>query len=617
MQQMSQVSKAASTLASIAVVLLACAVLLDILTREVFGVGYSAIYELAWHLFDIVFLLGFAYALLGDRHVRVDIFFARFSPPIQKLIRLNSLLVLAVPFLTFFAFDIWQMVYQSFIQQEVSSDPGGLKYRFVIKGVLFVGVVLLLLQTVVLVLKYLKELKNYRYYLIVGWVAFGSVVFWAYHTDIVYLIHPVILLGIVAFSLLMLGVEVAFVFGGVALLFAGITYEVDTAVLEMLPYRTYGIMTNFTLLAVPLFIFMGLILERSKIAEDLLLSLGQLFGVVRGGLAMSVVLVGAILGASTGIIGASVVMMTLIALPLMLRHNYSPTLATGSIAASGTVGQIIPPSVALIILGDQMHLNMRELFQAAIIPSLLLIGLYVLYILIFSFFNKNLAPAITLDEPYRQVALKALRAIFPPIGLILVVLGSILTGIASPTQSAALGVFGALLLAWWRNLLNFELLKYATHETVMLTAMIFLILIGATAFSLVFGELGGGSMVLGFFTQEHIDKSMFIIIAMLVVFILGFFVDFIEIIFIVVPILLPIVYALGIDPIWFGVLIAMNLQASFLTPPFGFALFYLKGAAKDLVSTGVIYRGVIPFIILQLVALGIVIAFPDIIFWGR
>ncbi|HHO41750.1 MAG TPA: TRAP transporter large permease subunit [Epsilonproteobacteria bacterium] len=612
-----KISFGASTIASGAVLLLAFAVLLDIIAREVFGVGYSAIYELAWHFFDIIFLFGFAYALATDRHVRVDIFFARFSPTIKSLIRLNSLFLLAVPFLTFFLLDIWQLVAQSYIQQEVSSDPGGLKYRFIIKSVLFVGVMLLLIQALWLAFKHYRKLAKYRFKLFGFWACLGFVIWWAYQTDMTFFVHPVILLGVVAFGLLMLGVEVAFVFGGVALLFAGITYEVDIAVLEMLPYRTYGIMTNFTLLAVPLFIFMGLILEKSKIAEDLLLSLGRLFGVVRGGLAISVVLVGAILGASTGIVGASVVMMALIALPLMLKYNYSPQLASGTIAASGTLGQIIPPSVALIILGDQMHLNMRDLFQAAIIPGIILIGLYIAYILIFALADKRLAPAITLEQPYSEVFISALKAIIPPIGLILLVLGSILAGVASPTQSAALGVFGAIALAWWRGVLSFALLRYAMGETVMLTSIIFLILIGATAFSLVFSQLGGGDMVLGFFTQDTMNESIFVLIAMAIIFVLGFFVDFIEIIFIIVPILLPIIDALAIDPIWFAILIAMNIQASFLTPPFGFALFYLKGAAKDLISTGVIYRGVIPFIILQLVALGIVILFPNIIFLGR
>ncbi|MDQ7046091.1 MAG: TRAP transporter large permease subunit [Sulfurovum sp.] len=429
-------------------------------------------------------------------------------------------------------------------------------------------------------------------------------------------IDPVFLMFALALLLLLIGFQVAFVFAGVAVFFAVITDEVGLHALEMLPYRTYGIMGNVTLMAIPLFIFMGLILEKSKMAEGLLLSMGKLFGQVRGGLAISVVLVGAILAASTGIVGASVVMMSLIALPLMLKHQYSPALASGSIAASGTLGQLIPPSIVLIILGDQMHLSVGDLFRAAVVPGLLLIILYVVYILIVAHFNKDMAPAIVCDEPYADIVKEALKAIMPPLLLIAVVLGSIFMGIASPSESAAVGVIGAGLLALFNRTFSFALIRYASIETVKLTAMIFMILIGATAFSLVFGALGGGDMAMEFFSSDGDmgDKWTFILIAMLVIFILGFFIDFIEIAFVVVPILVPIVALLGIDPIWFAILIAMNLQASFLTPPFGFALFYLKGAAGDKVSTGAIYKGVIPFIGLQLLALGIIVMFPELIY---
>jgi len=342
--------------------------------------------------------------------------------------------------------------------------------------------------------------------------------------------------------------------------------------------------------------------------------MGKLFGQVRGGLAISVVLVGAILAASTGIVGASVVMMSLIALPLMLKHNYSPALASGSIAASGTLGQLIPPSIVLIILGDQMHLSVGDLFRAAVVPGLLLITLYVIYILVISYLNKDIAPAIVSDEPYGTVLKEAIKEIIPPLLLIGVVLGSIFAGIASPSESAAIGVLGAVVLAVGKKTFSFEMLRYAAIETVKLTAMIFMILIGATAFSLVFNELGGGDMAMEFFAGDMGDKWMFILIAMLVIFLLGFFIDFIEIAFVVVPILVPIVASFGIDPIWFAILIAMNLQASFLTPPFGFALFYLKGAAGDKVSTGAIYKGVIPFILLQVLALGIIVMFPELIY---
>jgi tripartite ATP-independent transporter DctM subunit len=349
-------------------------------------------------------------------------------------------------------------------------------------------------------------------------------------------------------------------------------------------------------------------------AEDLLLSMGKLFGSIRGGLAISVVLVGAILAASTGIVGASVVMMSLIALPLMLKHGYSSSLSSGAIAASGTLGQLIPPSIVLIVLGDQMHLSVGDLFRAAVVPGLLLIVLYIVYILIVAFLRPQMAPAIKSDQPYSHILKDALKAIIPPLLLIGAVLGSIFAGITSPTESASIGVIGAFVLAMYNRVFSWSLVRYAAIETVKLSAMIFMILIGATAFSLVFNELGGGDMALDFFTGDIANKWTFIFIAMAVIFMLGFFIDFIEISFVVVPILVPIVASFGIDPIWFAILIAMNLQASFLTPPFGFALFYLKGAAGDKVNTSDIYKGVIPFILLQLVALLIIIKFPDLIY---
>jgi len=508
------------------------------------------------------------------------------------------------------------MTMQSYLQNEVSSDPGGLTHRWLIKAMLVLSFVLLILQALSEILKAYhrieKKIVLWRTLRIVLLV--GTLVYVAWYNRLEFWFDPVFLMFGLALVLLMAGFQVAFVFAGVALFFALISDEVGLGVLEMLPYRTYGIMGNVTLMAVPLFIFMGLILEKSKMAEGLLISMGKLFGQVRGGLAISVVLVGAILAASTGIVGASVVMMSLIALPLMLKHNYSPALASGSIAASGTLGQLIPPSIVLIILGDQMHLSVGDLFRAAVVPGLLLIVLYVIYILVISYINKDVAPAIVSDEPYGAVLKEAIKEIIPPLLLIGVVLGSIFAGIASPSESAAIGVLGAMLLAVGKRNFSFEMVRYAAIETVKLTAMIFMILIGATAFSLVFNELGGGDMAMEFFAGDMGDKWMFILIAMLVIFLLGFFIDFIEIAFVVVPILVPIVASFGIDPVWFAILIAMNLQASFLTPPFGFALFYLKGAAGDKVSTGAIYKGVIPFIGLQLVALLIIVMYPELIY---
>jgi len=419
---------------------------------------------------------------------------------------------------------------------------------------------------------------------------------------------------ITALVLLLVGFPVAFAFGSAAIFTAFFAPDVGIEVFNLLPFRIYGIMQNFNLIAVPLFIFMGLILEKSKIAEAMLLSIGKLFGSVRGGLAISTVLVGAVLAASTGIVGASVVMMSVISLPIMINHGYSKSLASGTIAASGTLGQIVPPSIVLIILGDVMSVDVGSLFRAALAPALLLIGLYVLYILIISYLNPHIAPAIVNDNVNKkELILSALKAIIPPAILIMIVLGSIFMGVATPTESAAFGAIGAILLTLLNRSFTFATLQYASMETVKMTSMIFMILIGATAFSLVFNESGGADMVLEFFSEDIADKWTFIAIAMIAIFILGFFVDFLEITFIVIPILVPILAHFGIDPVWFAILIAINLQASFLTPPFGFALFYLKGAAGDQVSTGDIYRGVIPFIGLQLLALGTLVLFPEIV----
>ena len=423
-----------------------------------------------------------------------------------------------------------------------------------------------------------------------------------------------IILFIVAFILLMIGVPVAFAFGGSAIIAAILDPNIGLDVFGLLPYRIYGIMQNFTLMAVPLFIFMGFILEKSKIAENMLESIGKLFGPIRGGLAIAIVIVGAILAASTGIVGASVVMMTIISLPIMLKHNYSPKLASGVIAASGTLGQLIPPSIVLIILGAVMQISVGDLFKAAIIPGLIIVGLYILYVLIVAFIKPEIAPAIKSDEPYSKILKDALKSLVAPFILIMLVLGSIFAGFATPTESAAIGAVGSIILTFFYRSFNFELLRYATVETVKITSMIFMILIGATAFSLVFNESGAGDMVTSFFTDDISNKYLFIAITMILIFILGFFIDFIEITFIVIPILLPIVEAFDIDPLWFALLIAINLQTSFLTPPFGFSLFYLKGAAGDKIDTKDLYIGVIPFILIQILTLFIVLFFPKLIY---
>ena len=424
------------------------------------------------------------------------------------------------------------------------------------------------------------------------------------------------MIALVMFSvvlvLLLVGVPVAFAFGGVAMIFAFFTPDIGFEVFNVLSFRIYGIMSNQTLMAVPLFIMMGLILEKSAMAERLLLSMSAMFGSIRGGLGVSVVLVGALLAASTGIVSASVVMMSVIALPLMLNAGYNKSLATGTIASSGTLGQIIPPSIILIILGDVMSVSVGDLFKGAILPGITLVGLYIAYILIRAYLKPSDAPALKLEK--KVTFLELLFAIMPPLLLMIFVLGSIFAGLASPTESAAFGVFGGFILSAINKKLDFKMIQYALLETLKLSGMIFMILIGATAFSLVFNELGGTDIILDFFSNDIGDVWVFIAISMFAIFILGFFIDFIEISFIVVPILVPITEAFGIDPIWFAILIAMNLQASFLTPPFGLSLFFIKGSAGDSVTTLDIYKGIIPFIVLQLIGLGLVLLFPNLVF---
>ncbi|WP_404365227.1 TRAP transporter large permease subunit [Marinobacter sp.] len=415
----------------------------------------------------------------------------------------------------------------------------------------------------------------------------------------------------VALLMLMWGFPVAFVFGGLALLFG--VFAVGPDLFAFMPFRIMSIMQNTVLMAVPLFIFMGIVLQKTKLAEQLLESMGRLFGGLPGGLAMSTIFVGALLAASTGVVGASVVAMGLISLPVMLAHGYDKKLACGTICASGTLGQIVPPSIILIILGDVLGLPVGDLFRAAVIPGAVLIILYLGYIILLTLWKPKLAPPMerTSDDTRGQEIVKALIAIIPPLALIAVVLGSIFTGIATPTESAALGGVGALLLAIAYRQFSFSLMWQSAQDTVKVTAMVFAILIGATAFSMTFSYTGGDYILEEFLLSLPGEKWGFLIFAMLVILILGFFIDFVEISFIIVPILAPVAEALGINMLWFAILIAMNLQTSFLTPPFGFSLFYLKGVSPPSVRTTDIYRGVLPFIAIQIAVLALIFIFPS------
>lgn len=444
-----------------------------------------------------------------------------------------------------------------------------------------------------------------------------------------------LLLFLSVIVLLLAGFPVAFSLGGTALLFAfaGILGGgFEAAFLSGLPIRVFGIMSNETLLAVPLFVFMGVTLERARIAEDLLDSLSSLFGSLRGGLGISVTLVGMLLAASTGIVGATVVTMGLLSLPTMLKRGYSAEIATGTICASGTLGQIIPPSIILVMLGDVMSsayqrsqlsqgifspktVSVGDLFAGALLPGLLLVLFYIVYLIAVAVFRPSAMPAHSSMDGQAVSMSRLLRALFPPLALIFAVLGSILGGFATPTEAAGVGATGALLIALQRRQLSLERLREVMQSTLRISSMVFFILIGASLFSLVFRGYSGDDGVREILHALPGGAFAAMLVVMLVMFLLGFVLDFIEITFVVVPIVGPVLLAMGLDPVWLGIMIAINLQTSFLTPPFGFALFYLRGVAPATVSTGQIYRGVIPFVAIQLFALLVLAVFPDLVTW--
>lgn len=448
-----------------------------------------------------------------------------------------------------------------------------------------------------------------------------------------------ILAGLMFFGVigvLMLGFPVAFSLAGTALFFALVGWMLgifDPSNFGSLAGRYIGFMTNEVLVAVPLFIFMGIALERSGLAEQLLVTMGKLFGNLRGGLGISVIVVGALLATSTGVIGATVVTMGLISLPAMLRAGYDPKLATGVICASGTLGQIVPPSTVMIFMGDMLSginaqvqmskgnfapepVSVGSLFAGAVLPSILLIGLYLLWVIAKAFFDGKSAPATPVPESERaDLRREVFSALLPPLLLMMAVLGSILAGIATPTEAASVGAIGALILTALKRKLNFAMLREVCLSTATITSMVFVLLFGAAVFSIVFRIMGGENLVHEFLHAMPGGALGATIVVMLVMFVLGFILDTFEIIFIVVPITAPVLLALGVDPVWLGVAIAVNLQTSFMTPPFGFALLYLRSVAPARVTTGMIYRGVIPFVALQILALAMLFFFPDLATW--
>jgi tripartite ATP-independent transporter DctM subunit len=426
-----------------------------------------------------------------------------------------------------------------------------------------------------------------------------------------------LILFVVVFALILVGYPVAFTLGGISMLFGLAIFGVDF--FYLLALRIFGVMNNYVLISVPLFVYMGIMLEKSGIAERLLETMALLFGRVKGGLAISVVVVGGLLAASTGVVGATVITMGLISLPTMLKRGYSVELATGTIAASGTLGQIIPPSVVLVLLGSVLSVSVGDLFSAAFLPGFGLVLVYLIYIWIFAQIYPQSAPSMPKAEVdafmgkgfWRRV----FQAFFLPLLLIMAVLGTIFAGIASPTEAAAVGALGATLLTLFQGKLTYVALQDVMRSTTHITTMVFTILIGATAFSLVFRATGGDDYIVHLIEKSNLHPYTFLALVMLVMFIAGFFIDFIEIIFIIVPVVLPTFIKMKIDLVWLGILMSVNLQTSFLTPPFGFALFYLKGVAPPEVKTAHLYRGVVPFIAMQILLLILIIIFPQIVTW--
>ncbi|MEE9538022.1 MAG: TRAP transporter large permease subunit [candidate division NC10 bacterium] len=417
--------------------------------------------------------------------------------------------------------------------------------------------------------------------------------------------------------LLLLGYPVAFTLGAVGFIFGMMGFGFDF--FYLLPLRIYGVMENYTLLAIPLFVFMGVMLERSGLAEDLLETMGLLFGGMRGGLAISVVVVGALLGASTGIVGATVVTMGLLSLPTMLRRQYSPELATGTICASGTLGQIIPPSLVLIVLADILGISVGAIFVAAFLPGLMLAGIFVVAIALIALFFPGAAPAIPFEERARvsagELFIRSVKVLVPIGALIVGVLGSILMGLAAPTRAAGMGCVGAILITALNGRLTMQRLREVNRSTARITCIVMIILVGAQVFGLSFRGLDGDILVRDMLTSMPGEKWGVIAFIMVLLFFLGFFLEWIEITFIVVPIVAPALIQLDVDLLWFSIVICMNLQTSFLTPPFGWSLFFLKGVAPPEVTTGHIYRGIVPFVALQIVGLVLLLMFPEMALW--
>ncbi len=638
-------------------VLLVLAIAFQVGMRYLFNQNYPKLDEIQWHFYGLVTMVGISYALVSDSHVRVDLLHMKLSRRSQRLIEIIGILVLLCPFIFLMVDQGYDYFYESWRVNEHSNSPTGLPARWALKAVIPLSFILLGLAALARFIHDINALfmasantragENEGAGLRLVFIALGCFTLVAFGLS--FLVESteeklVITMFIGFIALLFTGYPVAWVLAGVGVGFCGLAYLFDNdlmlwtgleGTLTGLDYltlgatinRVYATMSNPVLVALPMFIFMGLMLDESGVAERLMTSMQKLFGTVRGGLAITVTLIGIILAASTGIIGASVVLLGVMSLPSMMQQRYSKPLATGVVAASGTLGILIPPSIMLVIMADQMALSVGDLFMAAVFPGVIIGGLYLLYIFVVSYMKRDVAPVPDgAVAPDWGAVRGVLVAVLPTFGLILTVLGSIFVGITTPTEASGVGALGATLLALGYRKLTLRKLMNVLKSTFNTTAYIFAIFLGATVFSYVLRELGGDELIENMVASTGYGAYGTIGFILFVVFLLGFVLDWIEITLIVLPLMRPIVNGLGLDIpgfdvvdepalIWFVILVAVTLQTSFLTPPVGFALFYLKGVCPPEIKLGDIYRGIIPFVLLQLTGLALVFLLPELATW--
>lgn len=633
--------------------LLIAAIFSQVALRYLLSQNYPKLDEIQWHFYGLVTMIGISYALVTDSHVRVDVLHMQLSRRVQRIIEVFGILTLLTPFIYLMIDQGYDYFYESFRVNERSDSPTGLPGRWAFKAIIPISFVLLALAALSRLIHDCHALwiapeaerqgAGLRRLLLVLAV-FAAICF-----ALTFLVETteeklVIAMFLTFIALLFSGYPVAWVLAGVGVGYCGLAYlfdndlmlwtglestftGLDYLTLGAVVNRVYATMSNAVLVALPMFIFMGLMLDESGVAERLMTSMQRLFGTVRGGLAITVTLIGIILAASTGIIGASVVLLGVLSLPSMMQQKYSPSLAAGVVSASGTLGILIPPSIMLVIMADQMALSVGDLFMAAVFPGVIIGVLYLTYIFVIALVKRDVAPVPEgAVRPDWDAVKDVMIAVIPTLALILAVLGSIFAGLTTPTEASGIGALGATLLALGYRKLTLTKVVNVLKATFNTTAYIFAIFLGATVFSYVLRELGGDELIEHVVLSTGLGPNGTVIFILFIVFLLGFVLDWIEITLIVLPLMRPIINSLGIDIpgfgvidepalIWFVILVAVTLQTSFLTPPVGFALFYLKGVAPKEISLMHIYRGIIPFVILQLTGLALVFYWPVLATW--